>query len=126
MAYNENPATPTLASGTYSPGMDLKLNLQAGTPSVFQYLRVGDVVTVSGQVQQDPASSGTAARFNIELPIASNVTSSTHVAGVAYCPSIAQGGAIYADTAAKRAMVEYIPSDSGSEPLSLTFTYLVI
>src|SRR5439155_66361 len=47
-----------LASGTYTPTLTNSVNVAASTAYTCQYLRVGSVVTVSGQMDIDPTGAG--------------------------------------------------------------------
>lgn len=77
-------ATPAgkVTSGFYTPVATLGANVSAATPGPAQWLRVGDVVTVSGAI--DFSISGVAAAFlGISLPVASNFTVASHLGGIA-------------------------------------------
>jgi hypothetical protein len=62
--------TPMLASGTYTPVASALGNVNTVTPYAAQWLRVGNVVTVSGQVNMD-TNANTNPSFELSLPIAS-------------------------------------------------------
>lgn len=64
---------PNVYSGTYTPTLDDEVNCTAfvvGT--TFNYMRVGDVVTVSGRIDINPTTTATLTTFTISLPIASD------------------------------------------------------
>ena len=71
-----------LSSGLYTPTITDGANTD-GTPSVneCQYLRVGDVITVSGSVFVDPTAADTQTDFEMSLPIASDLTATSDLAG---------------------------------------------
>jgi hypothetical protein len=60
-----------LLSGTYTPTLTNTTNVAASTAFTCQYMRVGNVVTVSGRVSIDPTSTGNT-KLEMSLPIASN------------------------------------------------------
>ena len=73
-------------SGTYTPTLTNATNIDASTATSCQYMRVGNVVTVSGSVNIDPtAATGTLAELRISLPIASATTAIPYVTGTGVC-----------------------------------------
>jgi hypothetical protein len=76
-----------LLSGTYTPTVANQSNITSVSVEVAQYLRVGNVVTVSGQCTITPASAASAT-FSLSLPIAvTGLVGETHkVAGVMAVP----------------------------------------
>jgi hypothetical protein len=76
---NANAVTGTttqyICSGTYTPAITKITNI-AGTPGVYvcQYMRVGNVVTVSGGCDIQLTTTLLASQFLMTLPIASNFT----------------------------------------------------
>lgn len=67
--------TPEICSGTYTPTLTNGTNVAASTAYPSFYQRVGNVVTVSYQVDVDPTSASTQTNLGISLPIASNFAS---------------------------------------------------
>ena len=121
-------AAGIIASGTYTPTRSDETNLDANvTPTQAQYLRVGSVVTVSGGFKADPTTTVTATRFDLTLPIASNLGAVEDLAGVAFCGVIAgQGAEIRGVPASDKARVMWIAGDVTSQDWSYTFTYRII
>jgi enamine deaminase RidA (YjgF/YER057c/UK114 family) len=76
----------TLDSGTYTPTVSATTNIDATTPRAAQYLRIGDTVFVSGQIDVTPTDTITPTSFNITLPIASNFAQVWQCSGVAADP----------------------------------------
>lgn len=74
-------------SGTYTPTVANQSNITSVAVLAAQYMRVGNVVTVSGQCAITPASAA-AATFSLSLPVAvTGVLGETHkVAGVCAVP----------------------------------------
>lgn len=113
-------------SGTYTPTLTNTTNLTGSTAYVCQYMRVGNVVTVSGRVDVDPTIAGSAV-LGISLPIPSNFANSNECGGVAFASGIAgQGAAILADATNNRATMQWIAADITNQPMFFSFTYLVI
>lgn len=121
-------ANQDIRSGTYTATFTNVANLD-GTPSTTsaQFLRVGNVVTVSGRVNVNPTTTVTSTKVGISLPIASNFGATEDCAGTAYCDAIAtQGAAIKADAANDRAQMEWIAADITAQDMYFIFTYEVI
>lgn len=116
-----------ITSGTYLPTSTLVANLDTGTLSQCQYMRVGKVVTVSGRADLDPTAPAATTQFGISLPIASNFGATSDCAGTAFASGIAaQGAAIRADATNDRAEMIWKSSDITNQPMYFTFTYEII
>lgn len=131
-ALHNNSSSPTgttnqyVASGTYTPTLNNTTNVAASTAAQCQWMRVGNVVTVSGRASVDPTAAG-AIVLGISLPLASNFGAVEDCAGVAHAPAIAgQGASISADAANDRAIMEWIAVDLTNQPMVFTFTYEII
>lgn len=120
-----------LASGTYTPTLTNVANVAGSTSAVCQWMRVGNVVTVSGSISIDPNVGGfTITTFGISLPIASNFTGVSQCGGTAVrsttiVTSLFEGGRIYADAVNDRAECQFMANDTANLPMSFQFTYLV-
>ncbi len=115
-----------LDASTYTPTLTHSVNVAASTAYVCQYLRVGAVVTVSGQVDIDPTVGGDT-QLGLSLPIASNLASATQCAGTAVAPAVAgQCAAILGDVTNDRAIVQWQAVDTANRAFYFTFSYLVI
>lgn len=73
-------ANSNISSGTYTPTLTNVTNVAASTAAVCQWMRVGNVVTVSGTVQIDPTAAGNTV-LNMSLPVVSNFTATTQAGG---------------------------------------------
>lgn len=125
---SDQRTTLGLADGTYSAAYTNVANLDS-TPSntTCQYMRVGNTVTVSGTVTVDPTAATTSTQVGISIPIASDFGSIGQCAGTAFASGIAsQGAAILADVTNNRAQMQWISSDTTSQAMYFTFTYLVV
>lgn len=118
--------TNTLYAGTYTPTLTNVANLDASTAYACQYLRVGQVVTVSGKVDVDP-TAGAATQLGISLPLASNFGNAQECGGAAFASGIAgQGAAIRADATNDRAEMVWVAVDLTNQPMYFSFTYQMI
>jgi hypothetical protein len=95
-----------------------------------QWMRVGDVVTVSGQLNINPVGVGEAAVY-VTLPIASSLTNACQIAGTAVSSCVSNNrtyGRVFADTTNDRAIIEfYNPFGTGVQfKLTYHFTYIIL
>lgn len=111
-------------SGTYTPTLTNQTNVASSTPAVLQYMRVGNTVTVSGQVTIAPTATGNTL-LGLSLPIASSLTNATQVGGTAVSQTTTQVAAIYADTTNNRATIRLQAAATTSLVYSFQFTYRV-
>jgi hypothetical protein len=90
-------------------------------------MRVGNVVTVSGQIDIDPTATGDTI-LGVSLPIASNLTAQTQCAGTFFSLSggTFQGGSIYGDSTNDRAVFRMAAASASNFANQFTFTYRVI
>lgn len=68
-----NPFT-TVYSGTFSPTVSNDVNLDSYTENDVQYMRLNDVITVSGSIVVDPNTANTNTSFEMDLPTAPGVS----------------------------------------------------
>lgn len=115
-----------LASGTYIPSLSNTLNMAASVGSLCQWMRVGNVVTVSGKVNVDPTAAA-ATTLGISLPIPSAITADNQCSGVACCAAVAgQCAAIIGDTVNKRATMQWVAVDLAARDMQFSFTYVIV
>jgi hypothetical protein len=115
----------TIASGTYTPSALLGASMTSCTPSVCQWMRVGNVVTVSGKASVDMAA-GVNSLFRLSLPVASNFADDGQAAGTASGQTLASSeGRVYADTVDDRLAVNANFS-LGVSTIWFHATYLVV
>lgn len=115
-----------LAAGTYTPTLFNTTNLDASTAFKCQYLRVGQIVTVSGRVDIDPTTTALSVVLGISLPIASNIGAVNDCAGVAAAIAFQEAAAIRGDIANDRAALVFIAVDVTNHTFYFTFTYEII
>lgn len=116
-------ATGTV-SGLYTPTLTNVANLSANTPYECQYLRVGNVVTVSGAFDADAVAAAVATSLRMTLPITSNFSTSLQCGGVANSTSTA--GVISADSANDQALISWVAGGTANTNYRFTFTYYII
>lgn len=129
-----SPATSdgNIFSGTYTPTLTnvANIDIPASTAYTFQYMRVGNVVTVSGKIDVTVTGTGLT-RLNVSLPISSNFSAEENCAGTAVMTassvSINIPASIRADTTNDVAQVQYHGNLTGmAQAYLLTFTYRII
>lgn len=120
-------ALPLLASGTYTPTLTPIANITGSTAYSCQYMRVGNVVSVSGRIDVQATASGSQTHLGISLPIPSAFTAATQCGGTA-CAASASGqvAGIQADYPISRAVLSMIPSSTVMQPMLMTFQYRVL
>ena len=120
------PATTdgNVFSGTYTPTLTNTTNIAASTAFASQYMRVGNVVTVSGRVTIDPTATGSIT-LGVSLPIASTFTANQQCCGTS---ANAFGDAIQviADSTNLRATFTGTVADAGARLYAYNFTYQVL
>lgn len=118
---------PTVSSGIYTPILTNIANLTSSTAYVCQYLQVGNVITVSGQVNITPTVSVRSTQLGISLPIASAFVMTGQCGGSAYSQNIAaQGASIIGNVSTGTATMEWQSLDITSQSMSFSFTYLIV
>lgn len=119
-------AVDTSSSGTYTPTVTNIANVASSTPNVAQWMRVGNVVTVSGNLTVTPTATGDT-QFRLSLPVASNFSGTTQCSGgggdrtAPYAVLV-----IYADTTNKQAWLNFTASTTAARAIQYHYTYLVI
>jgi len=112
-------------SGTYTPTLYNVANVAASTAYVCQYLRVGNVVTVSGQVDINVTTTALT-QLGISFPIASTIVGYTQCSGTAGARNVNERSCVYGDATNTRAELTYTAVATGNEPWHFTFTYLIV
>jgi len=114
-----------IRSGTYTPTAVIIANVLTATPQKAQWLRVGNVVTVSGTITLDPITSSLAASVRMSLPVPSNLAISSDCSGVGN-QGVRENLLIVANTANDQANFEWVPSDVNSRLWSYIYSYEVL
>lgn len=113
-----------LAHGTFSPTDSANSNLDACTPSSIQYLRVGNTVTFAGTVTADATATG-ATSFEMDLPVASDLSATTRLAGAGVCVTGDEPISINAEATNNTAQFTWTAVSTASQICNYTLTYLV-
>jgi len=113
-------------AGVYTPTLTNVANLDASTAYQCQWLRIHNVISVSGRVDVDPTAAAST-KLGISLPRPSSFLASNNCAGAAAASAIAgQSAAILGDVTNARAQLEWIAVDLTNQPMWFSFSYLVI
>ena len=114
-------------SGTYTPTLTNVTNIDTTAAFVCQYMRVGNVVTVSGSFNANPTATGDT-EFQMSLPITSNFSSQSNLGGVAQSTDSDNDNSvsIYGSVANDRAIFRWSTNRTLIAGYSFTFTYRVI
>lgn len=120
-------AGPVIKSGTYTPTLTNVTNIAASTAAVCQWMRVGDVVTVSGSVDIDPTAAGDCT-LRMSLPVASNFTATSQAGGAFSTRAAGQKdtGSIAANVANDSAEFFFNAANIANAIYQFTFTYQVL
>lgn len=110
---------------TYTPTFTDVTNLDASTPAVWQYMRVGDVVVVSGRLAVNPTALA-ATELGISLPIASDFASVEDCAGTAAAIAVQESAGIVADTTNNRASMQWLAASTANHVMECIFQYTII
>ncbi len=118
-----------ITSGTYTPTTEaLGVNLNSVSYSEAQYLRVGNVVTVSGLITINVVAANTPAHVWVHPPFASAFANDREAAGVLCAMVDNEPGAVFAD-AAEQAIEFYISNPTAADTniaYAYHYTYRVI
>jgi hypothetical protein len=122
-----SPATTdgNIFSGSYTPTLTNVTNVAASTAYLCQYMRVGNVITVSGRVAIDPTSASVLTELRMTLPVATTFNAQQRCGGTFARGGTGTGncGAISADTTNNIALFAYTPSSNANFDHWFSFTY---
>lgn len=121
-------ALTTLASGTYTPTLTNGVNVTSSVSHLANWTRLGNVVTVSGQIDITPTGISAQTEVKLSLPVASNLTSGLELNGVAQYQNstvIGPGGTLVSDTVGDKADLTYFTTTVGAGTMVYTFSYPV-
>lgn len=121
-------ANQYIASGTYTPTMTGVLNVSAANGLKSQWMRVGNVVTVSGSCQITTAAATTTS-CGMELPIPSNLASPGDCIGTIQQnigTPVAGLLSLAGDTVNDRANITFTAVAASNNTYYFTFTYEVL
>jgi hypothetical protein len=113
-------------SGTYTPTLTNVTNVASSTTLPCQYMRVGNVVTVSGSVQIQSTTGGTVSALGISLPIASTFTASRQLGGFGGANNGQLTALLSGDATNNRASLNVVHSTTTLFTHFFSFTYQVL
>ena len=119
-------ATVPISTGSYTPTVSAGTNVAATTALNTQYLRVADVVTVSGQCDIDPISLAATTTFGVSLPIASDFTGALNCQGVMTAPGFTETGYVTADVTNNQASLTFQSATQNNHVVAFIFLYRVL
>jgi hypothetical protein len=124
-SFSGNPSGK-IVGGTYTPTVSNTTNVTSSTPRQSMYLRLGNVVSVAGEVGISPTAPSVVA-FTLSLPIASTISSVFDVAGTLNTSSVAadEMNGVIGDTTNHGALVQFSPAAGGVRSIYFTFHYLI-
>jgi len=128
MPLPSRPVRPDeLTSGVYTPVRSAEANLDSNiTFTQAKFIRVGDIVSVSGTFTADPTLTTTATSFEMTLPVVvSGIISAGTLTGQAVCGIISEAAEIIGSTTNRTAKVQWKAIDTTSRSWSYNFSYLV-
>jgi hypothetical protein len=113
------------SSGTYTPTVTGVSNYTSSVPTIAHYTRVGDQVTVYGQLGITwPGVAFT--EVYLSIPVASNFTITDDLSGVASSGSgVATNTRVTGNVAGDKASILFYASSAGNGSISYSFMYTV-
>ena len=127
-----SPATTdgNVFSGTYTPSqVSTNTNVDSVTFAACQYMRVGNVVTVSGQITIDATTASADTIVRMSLPIPSAFGASAQLGGVGSSftsPYATNNLTFVADTANSCVQIRLRPSVNTALIYNFSFTYRIV
>ena len=115
-------------SGTHTPTLTNVANVSSSTAFPCHYMRVGNVVTVSGRVRFTPSAVDTNTAFRMSIPVESNFGGMGNAGGTfsSYTTTNTNAGGVYADSATNTVLFATRSSSTALVDYAFTFTYQVI
>lgn len=117
-------ATGTVSSGQYTPTLTHVTNVDASTAFQCHWMRIGNVVHVSGKVSIDPTSATTLTQLGFTLPFASGFSTDGEAGGT-FATAAGDVGIILGDGANTRVEFQVTPAGAGNVTYWFTFTYFL-
>lgn len=116
----------SLIQSTWTPTLTNGANVAASTAFVCRYVRIGNTVWCSGQVNVDPtAAASTLTSIDLSLPVASALTNDHQLSGTAV-NRLNGPGSIFANPTNDRATLEFLASSAANAAWTFVFCYEVI
>lgn len=118
-----------ITNGVYTPTINNTTNVAASSAKQCSFIRIGDTVMVGGSVSIDPTATSVTTIFGISLPIETDLTLKSQLAGTAVyergtAPDAGYSACIYAEVSANRANCEFTThTDVSTRDWYFTFMY---
>lgn len=119
-------ANPYIASGTYTPTGTTVISASSVTPDACQWLRVGNVVTVSGSASITASVATGLVAVRLTLPLTSALASATQLAGAGAENTGIFTVSVSGDATNDQALVRFQTPSASSFIVYFTFTYLML
>ncbi len=114
-----------ISTGAYTPTLFNTTNVAASVAfSSATYFRIGNIVQVAGEITIDPTSAASNTELGISIPIASNFTASTDLAG-SIGSNLGDSAYMTADAGNDRIYLQTLPSSNANAAWSFTFQYTI-
>jgi hypothetical protein len=121
-----NGVSDNIKSGTYTPTLSSIYNVASSTAFVCQYMRVGNVVTVSGVINVTATATNTWTRISMTLPISSNFDFSYRAGGGGGANSTNNVCVILAGASTSVVYLDAYPNSTNSLSYYFSYTYQII
>lgn len=118
-----------IASGTFTPTLTSVANIDSATANFAQWIRVGNVVSISGRVDLNATAAATLTEVAFSLPVTSNFTAGADCSGTA--SGVAAGaaedmeGVMIANTSTDTCNIVYYPTGTGTIEIRYVMNYLI-
>jgi len=121
-----NGVADNIKSGTYTPTIASVYNVASSSANPCQYMRVGNVVTVSGSVSVTATATNTWTRLSITLPISSNFDYSYRAGGGGGANATNNVCVILAGASTSVVYLDAYPNSTSGLSYFFSFTYSII
>ena len=115
-------------SGTYTPTLTNVTNVAASTAYKCQYMRVGNVVTVSGAVSIRPTSSSGDTQLTMSIPVGGSTISGTRWAGGTFSlftAALTEPGVICGRSGILGVIFRFQSNSTSDREYNFSFTYSI-
>ncbi|CAB5217015.1 hypothetical protein UFOVP198_45 [uncultured Caudovirales phage] len=122
-----NGVADNIKSGTYTPTLTGVYNVTSSTAFPCQYMRVGNVVTVSGLISAKATAANTWTRVSMTLPISSNFDWSYRAGGGGGSGASGNMCSIQAGASTSEVYLDvYPPNSTSTYDYYFSYTYLIM
>lgn len=113
--------------GTYTPTLTNTANVSASTANPCQWMRIGNMVQVSGNLSVDPTLIATATQLDFSLPVTSSFTQSYQAGGTgAATTTTNEAVGIIARTSASTVIFDWLATDVTNHQITFSFMYQIV